>query len=349
MNHSLRWRLCAVAAGFAGTLWLLGAGVAVALAWGTTAGCLAAAAAWLRRTRAMAARVDDAVRDLELALDLGVGSVNRPGAGDPLPILADAAARLRRAAQRGAARTEALARQVADMERRYEETLAMVRGRSGFMANLCHEIRTPLNGLLGFLSMLSETSLDEQQRDWVGIARSSGESLLALLNDVLDLAKIEAGKLSLEQIEFDRDELFENVAGLFAPAAHSRGVELLVDLDQSLPPRLLGDPVRLRQVLANLVGNAVKFTARGEVELAARCTARGGSRAVVEISVTDTGVGIPSDRLERLFLPFEQGDETTARRFGGTGLGLAIVKRIVEQMAGEITVESEVGKGTRVQ
>jgi signal transduction histidine kinase/CheY-like chemotaxis protein len=336
--------VCALAA--VTLLLLSGAPATVALPWSVVT-ALVVALHWRRLDRkAAVSRLCDAVRDAELVLEVGVGGHAMPGAG-AVRTLDDQVARVRRLTQRALARHGARTAELSALERRYEETLATVRGRSDFMANLCHEIRTPLNGLLGFLTMLSETNLDDQQREWVGIARSSGESLLALLNDVLDLAKIEAGKLTLERIEFDRDELFENVTGLFAPSAQTRGVELLLDLDRSVPARLLGDPVRLRQVVANLVGNAVKFTPSGHVEVSSRVLERSGPRLQLEIQVTDSGVGIAPDRLARLFAPFEQAEASTARCFGGTGLGLAIVKRIVEQMAGEISVDSEVGRGTR--
>jgi signal transduction histidine kinase/AmiR/NasT family two-component response regulator len=343
-----RLELQAAALGLALAAGLVLCGASSALA--VTAGSAAGGLLWLwrrmRDVQAAAVRLADRVRDLEVALDVGIAG-GTSAAVDPAGALDEAADRVRRVAQRFGGRVQALEAQVAELERRNGETLASVRGRTSFMANLCHEIRTPLNGLLGFLSMLSETALDEQQREWVQIARSSGESLLALLNDVLDLAKMEAGKLTLERIEFDRDELFENVAGLFAPAAQARGVELLLDLEPSLPSRLLGDPVRLRQVLANLVGNAVKFTSQGVIELTVRGCDRAGSRIVLEFVVEDSGVGIPPDRLARLFAPFEQADDSTARQFGGTGLGLSIVKRLVEQMAGAVSVDSAVGRGTR--
>ncbi len=324
----------------------LGASFGETVAWAITIGCLVLRRGRTLAVRAAVSRLGDAVRDGEVTLEVGVGG-HGLSVRNPVIAIDDYLVRIRRLTHRAAARTQAGTQEIATLQRQHEETLTAVRGRSDFMANLCHEIRTPLNGLLGFLTMLNDTTLDDQQREWVGIARNSGESLLALLNDVLDLAKIEAGKLTLERIEFDRDELFENVAGLFAPSAQARGVDLLLDLDASLPARLVGDPVRLRQVVANLVGNAVKFTPRGHVELAARATERSGGRIQLEISVTDSGVGIPPERLTRLFAPFEQAELSTARRFGGTGLGLAIVKRIVEQMTGEISVDSEVGRGTR--
>ncbi|MEZ5965959.1 MAG: ATP-binding protein [Planctomycetota bacterium] len=342
MNRAVRAAptLAATAVTTAG-LCLCGVEFLPSLCVGLTAACFVVVRAVLRRARTHAAHLRDVVRDLEV----GTGIAVRPG--PPAEGVGDLVERLRRVAQRHSTRVYVLEGQVIALEQRHDETLATVRARSAFMANLSHEIRTPLNGLLGFLAMLTDTELDEQQREWATVARESGEALMALLNDVLDLAKIEAGKLMLERVEFERDDLFENVTALFAPAAHARGVELLLDLDPQLPPRLLGDPMRLRQVIANLVSNAVKFTDEGSIELSARVAERAGTRIVLEIAVRDSGVGIPPDRLDRLFHAFEQAEDSTARRFGGTGLGLAIVKRIIEQMNGEVMVESEVGRGTR--
>ncbi len=275
--------------------------------------------------------------------------------GDEVGALADAfthmTTQLRASNQQLRQQSAALEQQVvertAELEMARDAALGAARAKSEFLANMSHEIRTPLNGLLGFLTLLSETGLDVRQQEYLNVARGSGEALLALLNDILDLSKIEAGKLSLENIEFDRDDLLETVACLFAPIAQAKGVEFLLNVAPECPVRLRSDPTRLRQVLSNLLGNAVKFTAQGEVELRVWAGPPHGSRCLVHFEVRDTGEGIPRDRLKFLFNAFQQADGSTSRKHGGTGLGLAIVKRIVTQMGGKTRVETEVGRGSR--
>ena len=249
--------------------------------------------------------------------------------------------------EQSAALEQQVVERTAELELARDAALGAARAKSEFLANMSHEIRTPLNGLLGFLTLLGDTELEHHQREYLDVARSSSEALLALLNDILDLSKIDAGKLSLENIEFDRDDLLEAVSCLFAPIAQAKGVEFLLNVDPGCPVRLRSDPTRLRQVLSNLLGNAVKFTAKGEVELKVRAMRRNGARCFLHFEVRDTGEGIPRDRLSQLFNAFQQADGSTSRRFGGTGLGLAIVKRIVTQMGGQTKVETEVGRGSR--
>jgi CheY-like chemotaxis protein/nitrogen-specific signal transduction histidine kinase len=224
------------------------------------------------------------------------------------------------------------------------------RTRTEFLSNVSHEIRTPLNGVIGMVQLLQYTDLDRRQREYTEVIRSSADALLAVLNDLLDYSKIEAGRLELERIELDLGAHVEEVATTLAAQAAAKELELVVDLEPDLPKRVMGDPGRLRQALSNLVSNAIKFTVKGEVVVSV-CRASGNvggasDADLVRFEVLDTGIGLSPEALSRLFQPFTQADASTARQYGGTGLGLSIVKRLAELMGGEVGAESEPGRGS---
>jgi two-component system sensor histidine kinase/response regulator len=296
------------------------------------------------RDRYIAALTKDTyVRDFEITL--------QDARGHPIPV--SATARLLRDEEGRATGVEGVLRDItrrkraeAELEAAKDLAEAADRAKSEFLATVSHEIRTPMNGIIGMTGLLLDTPLTPQQRDYAETIRSSGDTLLGIINDILDFSKIEAGKLELDSVDFDLRQTLREVIDLFAEPAQRKHLELAVLIYHDVPTALRGDPGRLRQILTNLLSNALKFTEKGEVVLRVKQAGETSTAVTVRAEVSDTGIGVSPEVRERLFQPFSQADASTTRKYGGTGLGLAICRQLTHMMDGQIGVDSEPGKGS---
>ncbi|HSN48748.1 MAG TPA: ATP-binding protein, partial [Flavobacterium sp.] len=232
----------------------------------------------------------------------------------------------------------------AELKRQIAENA--VKAKQQFLSNMSHEIRTPMNSIIGFTNIVLKSKLDETQKGYINAIKVSGDALVVLINDILDLAKVDAGKMTFEQIPFNLSGSIYTILQLFETKIKEKNLELLEEFDHTIPQILVGDPMRLRQIILNLLSNAIKFTTEGKITMSVRMLKEYAEKATIEFALTDTGIGIPEDRLAQIFNDFEQAYRETSRSHGGTGLGLAIVKQMVELQGGSIIVKSKVGKGS---
>ncbi len=281
----------------------------------------------------------------EISIELSLSALELPDGWHAVGIMRDITER-KRADEGLREMNEALEQQTLFTKEMAVRAEMASKAKSEFLANMSHEIRTPMNGILGMIGLLVDTELTEEQRHYAEAVRASSDSLLNLINDILDFSKIEAGKLELETLDFDLQNLLDDLAVLSGLRAQEKGLELICSADPEMPTLLRGDPGRLRQVLANLVGNAIKFTHEGEVDIRVSLESGTEEEVLLRFTVRDTGIGIPRDKVGILFDQFTQVDASTTRRYGGTGLGLAISRQLVAMMEGRIGVESEEGRGS---
>ncbi|MGH9623256.1 MAG: ATP-binding protein, partial [Bryobacteraceae bacterium] len=255
---------------------------------------------------------------------------------------------LRTLLQREALRTanQRLEEEMVQRKRAEEKAREANRIKGAFLANVSHEIRTPMNGILGMIALALDSTSDGERRDCLDAAKESAEGLLVVINDILDFSKIEAGKLSLERVDFSLRESLAHALKPLTPSAEKKSLYLHWKVDADVAERVVGDPVRLRQIIVNLVGNAVKFTHSGGVTVSVQNELREAGQAAIHFTVRDTGIGIPSERQDEIFASFTQADDSTTRKYGGTGLGLTISRQLTTMFGGRMWVESEAGKGS---